>query len=160
MDPVSRVNKFLGESTSWLYALVFLITLFEVVSRYVFNAPTIWVLELSIALAGIQYAIGGAYAMQRDAHVRIDVIYNLCGPRLRAVFDIMTLLIVGAILVIIIRWGTMQFQDAITPTWQRTGSAWNSFAPVFMKAAIPIAGVLMLGQTLVLLVQRVRSMFS
>lgn len=159
MDPVSRLNKLLGEGASWLYAVVFLITIFEVVGRYVFNAPTVWVLELSIALAGIQYAIGGAYAMQRDAHVRIDVIYNLCGPRVRAVFDILSLLVVVAVLVVIIRWGTIQAQDSITPTWQRTGSAWNSHAPVFMKIAIPVAGVLMLAQSLVLLIQRLRSMF-
>jgi len=40
-----------GGAASWLYLVVVGITAYEVTMRYLFNAPTLWVHELSVALA-------------------------------------------------------------------------------------------------------------
>lgn len=61
---------------------------FEVVMRYVFNMPTIWVHEASYLLLGMQYLLAGAFAMLHGAHVRVDVVYNLLPERGRVGMDI------------------------------------------------------------------------
>ncbi|MBI1396585.1 MAG: TRAP transporter large permease subunit [Betaproteobacteria bacterium] len=48
---------------------------YEVVSRYIFDAPTIWVHQASYLMFGMQYVIAGAYALLHGDHVRVDVIY-------------------------------------------------------------------------------------
>jgi TRAP-type mannitol/chloroaromatic compound transport system permease small subunit len=63
---------------------------FEVVMRYLFNKPTIWVHEASYLLLGMQYMLAGAYALLHGAHVRVDVIYNKLPERGRVGMDIFT----------------------------------------------------------------------
>lgn len=63
---------------------------YEVVMRYLFNMPTIWVHEASFLLFGMQYLMTGAYAMLHGAHVRVDILYVKLPPRGRAGIDIFT----------------------------------------------------------------------
>ncbi|WP_375177447.1 TRAP transporter small permease subunit [Marinobacter mobilis] len=63
---------------------------FEVVMRYLFNMPTIWVHEASFLLLGMQYLLAGAFALLHGAHVRVDVLYNLLPLRGRVGMDIFT----------------------------------------------------------------------
>jgi len=48
------------------------VMLLEVISRYVFNAPTIWAIDITYMTNGSLFLIGAAYTLRRDAHVRID----------------------------------------------------------------------------------------
>lgn len=63
---------------------------FEVVMRYLFNMPTIWVHEGSYLLLGMQYLLAGSFALLHGAHVRVDVMYNLLPIRGRLGMDIFT----------------------------------------------------------------------
>ncbi len=48
------------------------VMIFEVVARRVFNAPTIWAIDITYMTNGTLFLIGGAYTLQKNAHVRID----------------------------------------------------------------------------------------
>jgi len=63
---------------------------YEVVMRYLFNMPTIWVHEASYLLFGMQYLLAGAFAMLHGAHVRVDILYVKLPPRGRVGMDIYT----------------------------------------------------------------------
>ncbi|MFT6916824.1 MAG: TRAP-type mannitol/chloroaromatic compound transport system permease small subunit [Motiliproteus sp.] len=63
---------------------------YEVIMRYVFNMPTIWVHEASFLLLGMQYLMAGGFAMLHGAHVRVDVVYNYLPERGRVGMDIFT----------------------------------------------------------------------
>jgi TRAP-type C4-dicarboxylate transport system permease small subunit len=152
---IDRLSAGLGDLVAWVYVAVFAITVFDVVARYVFNAPTAWGAELVIAICAIHYAMSGAMALQRGDHVRIDVIYNLFPERLKQVSDVLAGLVIVAVLLVLIWFGWRQALPALR-VWETTGTAWNSPTPVFMKLAIPAAGVLMLLQALANLLRAVR----
>ena len=61
-DPFSRLARFLGDWGSPLFLLAVLFTTYEVVMRYVFNAPTVWVHEITIALSATAFIISGVCA--------------------------------------------------------------------------------------------------
>lgn len=63
---------------------------YEVIMRYVFNMPTVWVHEASFLLLGMQYMLAGGYALLQGAHVRVDVVYNKLPERGRVGMDIFT----------------------------------------------------------------------
>ncbi len=63
---------------------------YEVIMRYVFNMPTIWVHEASFLLLGMQYLMAGGFALLHGAHVRVDVVYNYLPERGRVGMDIFT----------------------------------------------------------------------
>lgn len=60
---------------------------YEVVSRYVFNAPTIWSYDVSCMLGGTFAVLGWAYTHRYNEHVRVDVIYLKLSPRGKAIVD-------------------------------------------------------------------------
>ena len=47
---------------------------FEVVMRYIFNAPTIWVQEVTIYLTILSGFLALAYALKENAHVKVDFV--------------------------------------------------------------------------------------
>lgn len=63
---------------------------YEVLMRYLFNTPTIWVHEASYLLFGMQYLLAGAFALLHGSHVRVDIVYAALPPRQRISLDIFT----------------------------------------------------------------------
>jgi TRAP-type mannitol/chloroaromatic compound transport system permease small subunit len=146
MSWISTLNRRIGEASSQLYLIIFVLTFGEVFLRYVFHAPTIWTLEVCLILAGVQYALSGAFAQQRDAHIRIDLVYDHSPAWLRVFFDVVRFACTALFLCVIIWWGAKQAWPAIL-AWEGSGTPMNSPQPVILKSVIPIAGVLMLLQT-------------
>lgn len=143
---ISTVNRRIGEATSQLYLVVFVLTFGEVFLRYVFHSPTIWTLEVCIILAGVQYALSGAFALERDAHIRITLVYDRSPAWLQVLFDTVRFLCTAVFLGVVVWWGFKQAWPSLL-AWEGSGTAWNSPQPAILKAAIPIAGLLMLLQT-------------
>ena len=63
----------------FVVAVIMSIMLFEVVMRYVFARPTIWVEELSRWLGGVIFLVAGLYAMQQRTHIRVTIVYDIIG---------------------------------------------------------------------------------
>ncbi len=77
-----------GWAIRWLI-LAFVFTMaYEVIARYVFNAPTVWSYDISYMLGGGMIVLGGAYLILHDGHVRIDIFYGRLSTRKRLVLDI------------------------------------------------------------------------
>lgn len=116
---------------------------FEVVMRYVFNMPTIWVHEASFLLLGMQYLLAGGFALLHGAHVRVDVLYNFLPKRGQVGMDIFTSLFffIFALALIITSWTF--FNDAFLMK-ETTVETWGI-------QYWPIKGVMFLGSVLLLL---------
>ena len=133
-----------GNALSYFFAVVVVITTYEVMMRYVFTAPTSWVHELSVALCAVAFAFGGPYAANKDAHLRISAVYDRAGPKFRALCTGLSVLS-GAIYL-----GGLLYAftvRAIETGWkfeaghwapERTGRAWDVPIPPFMNAAIAV----------------------
>ena len=152
---IETVSQKLGDYSSLVYLVVFAVTIYDVTLRYFFNAPTIWGLELVIALAGVHYLLGGAAAVKNDAHVRIDFIYRLLPDRAKRVMSILAHLLSLCFLLAIVYYGSQQAWTSVLGG-ERTGAGWNSRAPMIMKLAIPVGAGLMALQVLVLLGRSLR----
>ncbi|MEX2473778.1 TRAP transporter small permease subunit [Marinobacter sp.] len=115
---------------------------FEVVMRYIFNQPTIWVHEASFLLFGMQYLLAGAFALLHGAHVRVDVVYNFLPPRGRVGMDIFTSMFffMFAFALIITSWTFFQNSYSMN---ERTVETWGiQYWPV--KAMMLLGSVLLL----------------
>ncbi|RPJ17482.1 MAG: TRAP transporter small permease subunit, partial [Deltaproteobacteria bacterium] len=84
IDGLSIVS---GKIVGWfIFPMVFSLV-FEVVARYLFNAPTIWAGDVSQILYGMFFMLGSAYALQRQQHIRTDFIYGKWSIRTRGMVD-------------------------------------------------------------------------
>ncbi|MFC1931078.1 TRAP transporter small permease subunit [Chloroflexota bacterium] len=85
---ISSITDWAGRTVSWIIVMLVLIVSFEVMMRYVFNAPTIWTYDISYMILAIFVAVGFAFVLRHRGHVRVDVIYNKFPPKGRLIIDI------------------------------------------------------------------------
>ncbi|MAG15423.1 MAG: hypothetical protein CL874_06065 [Dehalococcoidales bacterium] len=143
---IDKISEWSGKIAGFGILLLILIVTFEVVSRYVFRQPTIWVHETSAFLFGGIFLIGGAYALLLKTHVNMDVFYQRFSIRTRATLDVATSLLFFLFLGVLI--------------WVGGSSAWNSILkqelsnshwapPIYpIKSAIPLGALLLILQGL------------
>ena len=87
---VDAVNRVLGSVVMYLALAMMGLLLFASVTRYVFNVPFVWIIEMAQFLMAAYYILGGGYSVQLDAHVRMDVLYERWRPRTRTLMDSIT----------------------------------------------------------------------
>jgi len=73
---IDSISEIAGQIVKYLLITLIIVLCYEVVSRYVFNNPTIWALETSKMLMGTFGACGWAYTYLHEGHVRVDVFYS------------------------------------------------------------------------------------
>lgn len=76
-------------------AMIYLVAIvsYEVVLRYAFHAPTIWVYEASYLTNGAAFMLGCAYALLKGAHVRTDIFWERYSERRKGVIDLVSYLV-------------------------------------------------------------------
>jgi TRAP-type mannitol/chloroaromatic compound transport system permease small subunit len=71
---IDLISGATGLIAAWLIVPLILATCYEVASRYVFGAPTIWAYEIGYLMTGAGFLLGMAYTLNQGAHIRIDVL--------------------------------------------------------------------------------------
>jgi TRAP-type C4-dicarboxylate transport system permease small subunit len=144
---IGRLVHSLGEAASWLYLVVVVITAYEVAMRYLLNAPTLWVHELSVALAATCFVIGGPYVHQDRRHISITFLYDRMRPevrrRVRALGSFLTLVFCAFLVHATITQAALALR-----VMEKTGTAINWPIPVYLKTLFAVCTVLLLLQTL------------
>ena len=86
---VERMNRFIGRCAMYLIFVMLGVLLYSSLSKTMFE-PALWTLEMAQFLMVAYFLLGGAYSMQLDAHVRMDLLYSHWRPRTRAIVDVLT----------------------------------------------------------------------
>jgi len=143
---VDSMNRKIGVFSMYLIFPMGAILLYSTVMRVIFGYPVNWVMEMSQFMLSAYYLLGGAYSMQLDAHVRMDLFYGMMRPKTRAVTDSITILFVIFYLVVLL-WGGMSSTEYSITYSQKNYTAW---APVLwpIKLIMTIGIFLMLLQTI------------
>ena len=103
----NRLSEWSGKIASFLiYAGIFILVL-EVISRYFFNAPTVWAHGYSQRVFGSYFILIGAYTLFLNGHVRVDVLYNRFSLRKRAFLDVLNY-------VLLMIWSSVLIKEGIT----------------------------------------------
>ena len=71
---IDRLNEFIGKSVSWLILLAILVSAANAVIRKIFDISSNAWLELQWYLFGAAFMLAAAYTLQRNEHIRIDII--------------------------------------------------------------------------------------
>ncbi len=101
-DVIEAVIDAFGFFVNWIWILLVLIIVANVVGRYVFAVNYVWVEEVQWHMYAVGFMLGIGYALRHDAHVRVDVVAMNLRPRTRAVIELLGLLILVAPVVYLI----------------------------------------------------------
>ncbi|TLP34979.1 TRAP transporter small permease subunit [Arcobacter arenosus] len=123
---IDTIIMLLGKGASFLMPVLAFIVSYEVVARYLFDAPTIWAYDLSLFLFGYIAALGGAYAQQKRSHINVDILYLLVSPKVKNIFNIISFSLGVFFLVIVFKMGLLKFNEALEFDYRRQ----SEWAPV------------------------------
>lgn len=130
-----------------LPAVIVAIMLYEVVMRYIFEKPTLWVNEASLWLAGMVYLFAGLYAMQQRSHIRIFIVYDMVPRNIRRLFDILSTLCI-VVFCFAVFWGGYGEAYAKLMRWERFGTAWDPPIPATIKPLILLTLLIVTAQAI------------
>ena len=86
---INKINIYIGETISWLTLFMVLVTVLVVVLRYGFSIGFIWMQEsVRFMYAGV-FLLCAGFTLQKDKHVRVDVLYLNMSERKRAIVDLL-----------------------------------------------------------------------
>ncbi len=87
---IDTATEKIGSAISLIALPIMLIIAYEVVCRYFFNSPTRWAWLLSTHLFGVLALFGGAYSLLHGRHIRVEILFERFGSRLKAVSYVLT----------------------------------------------------------------------
>jgi TRAP-type mannitol/chloroaromatic compound transport system permease small subunit len=93
-DAIDRINTWVGQAASFIILALIGAIMYEVASRYFFNAPTKWSNEISQYIQSAIVLLGGGYCLIADGHVRVDILHGRFKPAARYRVEIATFVIV------------------------------------------------------------------
>jgi TRAP-type mannitol/chloroaromatic compound transport system permease small subunit len=147
LDTIDKINRWIGKMVSIFVLLIMSITLLEVVLRYGFNRPTMWVHETSQQIFAIAFLLGSAYTLQEGGHVRVDILYRRLSTRGRAILEIVTSILYFLFNgVLLWKGGEMAYESVMM--LEKTQTPWEPYV-FHVILALPIAAILMLLQGIV-----------
>ena len=88
-ERVQRASVFLGRLVSQLYPLMILLIFAVVVLRYFFDAGWIWLQEAILWIHALIFLLVAPYALEEDAHVRVDVFYRQWSKKTQALINLL-----------------------------------------------------------------------
>jgi TRAP-type mannitol/chloroaromatic compound transport system permease small subunit len=141
---VDALNYRVGRMAMYLFFVLGAVLLASTLSRLVLGVPINWALEMSQFILSAYYLLGGAYTMQLDQHVRMDLFYDRLSARKRAVTDAITILFVIFYLCVLFG-GAISSTNYAIVYGQKNYSAWSP--PLWpIKVVMTVAIFLMLLQ--------------
>ncbi|MFZ5760304.1 MAG: TRAP transporter small permease subunit [Thermodesulfobacteriota bacterium] len=96
-------NLWIGRAVSWLVVLLVMLVFANVLMRYCLQTSFVFLQELEWHLFAVIFLLGGGYALLKEGHVRVDIIYQRLDARRRAwinLLGVLFLLMPGCWLVI------------------------------------------------------------
>lgn len=140
---VDWVNRQIGNAVKWFTIAVVSILLFEATSRYAFNRPPTWTLDLAMFIFLGGSLLGGGFSLLRERHVRMDALYVRWSPRKRAIMDIATFVLFVSVL--IMAWNCSQHTFLSFIEGERGRTIWRP--PIWpIEASITVAAFLLFFQ--------------
>lgn len=155
---LESIVEWVGKAVSWLIMVLILSIVYEVISRFLFNAPTFWSYDISYMVGGTAMVLGSAWTLKVGQHVRVDIFYYNFSPKVQAVMDIINSFILFFPVITI---GLIYSVPQVIFSWSKQekiySGIWNP--PIYhVKTFIALAMFLLLIQSISELVKNVQKL--
>jgi TRAP-type mannitol/chloroaromatic compound transport system permease small subunit len=146
---VRAIDKFTdvtGTWVAWLNVPLVLAVSYEVMARYLFNAPTMWSFDVTYMLYGTIFMLGAAYALHKGAHIRTDFFFEKWSVRTKGTIDSVAYVVFffpSLMVFLVVSWNEGWYAFTIGEVSEQT--PWRPILWPY-KMVIPLAVLLLLIQ--------------
>ncbi|MBY0613252.1 MAG: TRAP transporter small permease subunit [Beijerinckiaceae bacterium] len=153
-DTLDRVIDGIGRVTGWCAFALVLVMSSNVLQRYVFHTGSVALQELEWHLMAPICMLGLSYAILKDGHVQVDILYGRFPERLKRLVDlvscILVVLVVGFLLKLSIPYVLQSYSiGESSPDPGGLSHRW------MLKAMLPLGFILLLVQSLAAMLRAV-----
>jgi TRAP-type C4-dicarboxylate transport system permease small subunit len=153
---IDKISEFTGKLSAWmLFAVGFFVT-YEVVMRYVFTAPTIWVDEVSRIFQIWATFLASAYVLKHRELIVIDLFFKQTDSLARKLVETLSLIIIAGFCAVAVKFGFDLWLKATLaghttdsflapPKWLTHGSIWVGLGLLLLQALVEIVKVWTIG---------------
>lgn len=127
-----RCSNFMFHLSEFLQFLVMVIIVYEVVMRYFFNSPTIWVVDVSRYCVVYITFLGATALLLRGEHITLDLVVASVNEKSRLILDIIGHAVSGAGFLVFFLFG-------VVTTWEHYARGTPVVDPIEIPKAIPLA---------------------
>ncbi len=143
---MDRFSLLLSRLCMLLIVVVVSVMFYEVVMRYVFEAPTLWANELSLWMAGFVFLLSGLYAMQQRSHIRIYILYDMMPRSAQRLCDVVSTVLIVAFAAAVVYGGFTEAYEKLM-RWETFGTAFDPPIPATIKPTVLVIVVLVAVQS-------------
>ena len=146
VERLDRAALWSGAIVGWLIVPMVLSLVYEVIARYVFNAPTIWAYDMTYITYGSFFMLGSAYTLLRGGHIRTDMFYGAWSPQTQGIVDAICYVFFFFPPMLLFLWVTWDF--FIVSFGRNERSVTSPWMPLIwpLKATLPLTCLLLLIQ--------------
>lgn len=135
---VDAFNRRVGRVVMYGVFVMMGILLYSSISKTMF-LPAQWTLEMAQFVMAGYYLLGGAYSLQLDSHVRMDLLYGRWSPRTKAMVDVVTIFMLFVYLYFLLYGGISSTTYALKFA-ETSYSSWSPYmAPIKIIMVVGIA---------------------
>ena len=132
VTPIDRVITFISRFCMLFIVVVVVITFYEVIMRYVFRSPTLWVNEMTLWLGSATFLVSGMYTMQRRGHIRITAVYDIMPRKLQLACEVLAVIVIVSYVGLFVIPSAPNVWETFI-SWERFGTFWNPPIPATVK---------------------------
>ncbi|ATH76600.1 MULTISPECIES: TRAP transporter small permease subunit [Halomonadaceae] len=141
---IDAINELFGRLIAPLIAIITLIVLYDIASRFFFGRPSDWAFDVTKMLFGAHFMLMAAYGLRHHAHVEVDVLKRLLSRKRQALIEVVAYVIFFVPFIwMLLTYGWRFFERSYTRGETTYGMV---SIPVY-----PIKGVIVVAAALILL---------
>ena len=136
MTYYDKIVKYSGYLASALFIAIGFIVSYEVIMRYLFNSPTIWVNEVSRFLQIWATYLALTYSFHKQDFIRITVIYDRLNETGKKILDFISFIFIIIFSCFVVYYGWLIAYDSLKV--RRTSSTILDVPSFLTELAIPL----------------------
>jgi TRAP-type mannitol/chloroaromatic compound transport system permease small subunit len=140
---IDRFTEVSGVVFCAIVAPLIVANTYEVISRYIFGAPTEWALDVTTQSYAALFMLGAPYALLKGAHVRTDMLWEKFTDRTKGAIDALAFAVLFLPTMAVLVY--MSYDDFLYALSINERSNTTSWQPIIwpLRAVIPLSCALM-----------------
>ncbi len=158
MNYYDKIVKYSGYLASALFISIGFIVSYEVIMRYLFNSPTIWVNEVSRFLQIWATYLALTYSFHKQDFIRITVIYDRLNETGKKILDFISFIFIIIFSCFVVYYGWLIAYDSLKVG--RTSSTILDVPSFLTELAIPLCFAFLVMRVIFEAIRYIRNFFK
>lgn len=151
---IDAINELFGRIIAPLIAIITLIVLYDIASRFFLGRPSDWAFDVTKMLFGAHFMLMAAYGLRHHVHVEVDVLKRLLSRKRQALIEILGYVIFFVPFIwMLLTYGWSFFERSFSRSETTYGMVSIPVYPI--KGVIVVAAILILLQAIAIVLRAI-----